>query len=293
MKNYPVMWGLLHKPWEGSLFNNQDWMSYVFFSWLTRVLLPLLIYPLKADASGHASADEFGLCMARGKGCLSTGAGGEGFVRLRRLISTDIPGLWSPAKTNCQAKPVSWILRSGGCTVDGSEIRRSPVDMVNITLFTTGFSTIPGGPGFLSSKVQPFLISGLWELAPFSLQIRGLEKVTSGIPPPGGYIFWRFFFLLAWLLRVYTGWNTTQVMWELVHKLWNTRSRWWFRIHTLFSPRKLGKVPILTSIFFRWVETTNQNKNPVIKQPVFQWNVHHVFFFASSLLSILVPWKNG
>ena len=24
-----------------------------------------------------------------------------------------------------------------------------------------------------------------------------------------------------------------------------------------FSPRKLGKIPILTSIFFRWVETTN------------------------------------
>ncbi len=209
-----------------------------FFPWLTRDLLPLLIYPLKADASGHASADEFGLCMARGKGCLSTGAGGEGFVRLRRLISTDIPGLWSPAKTNCQAKPVSLDLTFGGCTVDGSEIRRSPVDMVNITLFPTGFSTIPGGPGFLSSKVQPFPDYESSPMAirnrgiPFSLQIRGLEKVTSGIPPPGGYIFGGFF-LLAWLLRVYRGWNTTQVMWVLFHKLWNTR--WWFQTF-FFSP---------------------------------------------------------
>ena len=25
-----------------------------------------------------------------------------------------------------------------------------------------------------------------------------------------------------------------------------------------FSPRNLGKIPILTSIFFRWVDTTNQ-----------------------------------
>ena len=28
----------------------------------------------------------------------------------------------------------------------------------------------------------------------------------------------------------------------------------------LFSPRKLGKMSNLTSIFFKWVETTNQNK---------------------------------
>ena len=37
-----------------------------------------------------------------------------------------------------------------------------------------------------------------------------------------------------------------------------TVSRWWFQIFLLFSPRTLGKIPILTSIFFRWVETTNQ-----------------------------------
>ena len=35
-------------------------------------------------------------------------------------------------------------------------------------------------------------------------------------------------------------------------------SRWWQLKDFLCSPRKLGKIPILTSIFFRWVETTNQ-----------------------------------
>ena len=34
-------------------------------------------------------------------------------------------------------------------------------------------------------------------------------------------------------------------------------SRWWFQIHFIFHPY-LGKIPNLTSIFFRWVETTNQ-----------------------------------
>ena len=34
----------------------------------------------------------------------------------------------------------------------------------------------------------------------------------------------------------------------------------------LFSPRKLGKIPILTSIFFRWVETTNQLQLPMIRK---------------------------
>ena len=38
----------------------------------------------------------------------------------------------------------------------------------------------------------------------------------------------------------------------------------------LFSPRKLGQIPILTSIFFRWVETTNQVASKHIKKPVFQ-----------------------
>ena len=34
--------------------------------------------------------------------------------------------------------------------------------------------------------------------------------------------------------------------------------RWWQLKYFLFSPRKLGKWSNLTSIFFRWVETTNQ-----------------------------------
>ena len=35
----------------------------------------------------------------------------------------------------------------------------------------------------------------------------------------------------------------------------NISTRWWFWI--FYSPRKLGKIPNLTSMFFRWFETTN------------------------------------
>ena len=47
-------------------------------------------------------------------------------------------------------------------------------------------------------------------------------------------------------------------LWRLL-KLWcqkggpNILPRWWFQIFLEFSPRSLGKIPILTSIFFRWV----------------------------------------
>ena len=34
------------------------------------------------------------------------------------------------------------------------------------------------------------------------------------------------------------------------------KSRWWQLKHFLFSPRKLGKIPILMSIFFNWVGST-------------------------------------
>ena len=44
--------------------------------------------------------------------------------------------------------------------------------------------------------------------------------------------------------------------WFVLPSFWLTR--WWFQIFLVFSPRNLGKIPILTSIFFRWVETTNQ-----------------------------------
>ena len=34
--------------------------------------------------------------------------------------------------------------------------------------------------------------------------------------------------------------------------------RWWFQFLFIFTPTYyLGKIPILTSIFFKWVETTN------------------------------------
>ena len=47
-------------------------------------------------------------------------------------------------------------------------------------------------------------------------------------------------------------------------------SRWWQLKYFLFSPQKLGKMSNLTSIFFRWVETTNQyliNVNPGLINP--------------------------
>ena len=45
--------------------------------------------------------------------------------------------------------------------------------------------------------------------------------------------------------------------WDNLHPKWcrisAINSRWWFLQYFLFSPRKLGQIPILTSIFFRWV----------------------------------------
>ena len=38
-------------------------------------------------------------------------------------------------------------------TVDGSEIRRSPVEVGSLSHYLQGFSTIPGGAGFLPSTV--------------------------------------------------------------------------------------------------------------------------------------------
>ena len=35
-------------------------------------------------------------------------------------------------------------------------------------------------------------------------------------------------------------------------------ARWWFQKLCYFHPLFLGKIPILTIVFFRWVETTNQ-----------------------------------
>ena len=45
-------------------------------------------------------------------------------------------------------------------------------------------------------------------------------------------------------------------------------TRWWQLKYFLFSPRKLGKISILTSIFFRWVgSTTNQLRTYPISPP--------------------------
>ena len=41
-------------------------------------------------------------------------------------------------------------------TVDGSEIRRSPVEVGGLSHYLQGFSTIPGGAGFLPSTVCQF-----------------------------------------------------------------------------------------------------------------------------------------
>ena len=40
-------------------------------------------------------------------------------------------------------------------TVDGSEIRRSPVEVGSLSHYLQGFSTIPGGTGFLPQTVPP------------------------------------------------------------------------------------------------------------------------------------------
>ena len=39
--------------------------------------------------------------------------------------------------------------------------------------------------------------------------------------------------------------------------IFTSKTRWWFQIFFYVHPY-LGKIPILTSIFFRWIETTNQ-----------------------------------
>ena len=61
-----------------------------------------------------------------------------------------------------------------------------------------------------------------------------------------------------WLSRWYTrivsfrGIGGSRVYQENV--VYHIKTRWWFQIFFYFHPY-LGKIPILTSIFFRWVET--------------------------------------
>ena len=52
-----------------------------------------------------------------------------------------------------------------GTTVDGSEMRRSPVEFGTVSHYLQGFSTIPGGClGFLPSTMLPPLKIKTWNL---------------------------------------------------------------------------------------------------------------------------------
>ena len=48
------------------------------------------------------------------------------------------------------------------------------------------------------------------------------------------------------------------------------------------SPRKLGKIPNLTSIFFRWVETTNQSIFKCFSWWCSRWHAHHTGGYGAS-----------
>ena len=80
------------------------------------------------------------------------------------------------------------------------------------------------------------------------------NKLTG---PPGRRVPWlrgmgRPRLRFSHLLRQYV---PRRLKWsqEVGWKVGRFVARWWF--HFLFSPRKLGKIPILSNIFFNWVET--------------------------------------
>ena len=64
--------------------------------------------------------------------------------------------------------------------------------------------------------------------------------------------------------------------------LWNYGLGGGFK-HFLFSPLKLGKISHLTSIFFRWVETTNQW---AILHITGDLKEHHLVGFASETIPL-------
>ena len=82
-------------------------------------------------------------------------------------LQVNIPGCWVPFMTPIQFSRLFWCSIVGAwdgflraiCefpknpSVDGSEIWRAPVDMLNIHHYLQGFSTIPGGARFLPSTV--------------------------------------------------------------------------------------------------------------------------------------------
>jgi len=64
-------------------------------------------------------------------------------------------------------------------------------------------------------------------------------------------IFWRGFYHLA-LEEIQVKLGANKKNSGLVLKI----TGWWFQICLIFIPN-MEKIPILTSIFFRWVETSN------------------------------------
>jgi len=57
-------------------------------------------------------------------------------------------------------------------------------------------------------------------------------------------------------------------------------SRWWFQIFLIFTPKIGEDEPMLTIIFFKWIETTNQFwiKVYVSSHPQWKWSWIHLFW---------------
>ncbi len=80
--------------------------------------------------------------------------------------------------------PNSGHTNTEGGTVDGLEIQRSPVEVGSSSHYLQGFSTIPGGAGFLPSTVWPGMINEAWEYVP--------SGERSHIPFEGGKMMFHF-----------------------------------------------------------------------------------------------------
>ena len=91
-------------------------------------------------------------------------------------------------------------------------------------------------PPFLKKQVRRY-----WPRLPDGALIADYSGVRPKLSGPGG-----------WTLGVVLngeGWDPQNLNF---HEGWS--ARWWFQISFIFNP---GKIPILTPIFFNWVETTN------------------------------------
>ncbi len=72
-----------------------------------------------------------------------------------------------------------------------------------------------------------------------------------------------------------------------------TKTRWWFQIFLEFSPLFGEDAPILTSIFFRWVQTTNPPKKTVKNRTEGHQECHLPSSGATSSMVSLHLWTNG